>query len=88
VKGHFDDLDWIADNRRIEKLRLSCEIMSIDWAILFNHPTLRDVGIQSHDGYSLSDAKILEIARNAKRKVINFKRIGRKGRPSFSFDLD
>jgi hypothetical protein len=88
VNAQFRDLKWLAKMERIEKIVLSCEILELDWEILFNHPTLKDVAISSHDGYNITDSEILDIAERASRTVTNFRRMGTRKRPSFVFDLE
>jgi hypothetical protein len=88
VKAEFQNLKWLDGMNQIEKICLSDAIVDIDWKILFNHPSLINVAMSSHDGYGVSDSEILEIAKSASRKVVNFKRLGTKKNPSFVFDLE
>ena len=88
VNARFADLNWIGHMPHLKKVRLSCEIADIDWNILFNHPSIKDVGMSSHDGYSVPDSEILKLAESARRRLSNFSRIGTKKKPSFVFVLE
>jgi hypothetical protein len=88
VSASFNDLKGLAQANQLEKICISTEIRQIDWDVLFNHPTLSDVTISSHDGYALLDSEILKVAESACRKVKGFQRIGTKKRPSFAFNLE
>lgn len=87
VNASFHDLIGLAQAHRLERICLSADILEIDWNVLFNHPTLSEVTISSHDGYSVPDSEILKIAESANRKVRGFQRIGTKKRPAFAFNL-
>lgn len=88
INYKFKDLNWLMDAPHVEKICLGCEILKIDWSILFSHPTLSDVALKSHEGYTATDAEILKFADTATRKVVNFKRRGTKKLPSFTFNLE
>lgn len=87
VAARFADLAWLRAMPHLEKICLSREVLDIDWEILFNHPGLRSVALDSHEGYQLADADILKHAQGAARKVSNFKRLGTRKLPSFVFEL-
>ncbi len=71
----IDNLDWLADMPRLERLMLSVKAQDIDWNIVAHHPSLTWMAVTANEGYAVTDDDIEAVLQTGPRKPTKFQRL-------------
>ena len=84
----FEDLNWLVNLKSLKIFNNDTEVKSLNWEVIFKNKSIKFFSTRTHEGYTITDEKLYEIASKVGRVITSIDRFPPKKNPSILIMFD